>query len=562
MKSKGYLAILLSFIFMVSMVAACGKASPSSSEAPKQQGDSSTVQTDEKTKVDTVNGDVNLQTYPIAKEKITLRVWYPYAQSMGELSDFNDAEFFKWYEEKTNIHIDFIVPAAGTEKDAFQLLFASGDMPDILFTAPEEYSYRGGEDKAINDGYFINVADYLEYAPNYLSWLDAAPDTKRSCYTDSGKMYGMWGLWEPMYEETMADQGLAIRKDFLEKVNKDVPETYEDWYDVLCAFRDELGVEIPFFTSKFGIDVTGDFMAGFGTAPYFYQAEGTAKYGPMDDGYKEYLTMLNKWYSEGLLDKDFPARSNTLGRSADNDVLLNDKVGAMVDWGTRMSDAYVTRGAVNKDFYLVPAPQPTKAGGNITPKFRLITGNNNLSGTAYVFSQDSKYIEEAIRWVDGFYAQDILQNANYGLESEEGRVWYKAADGHRIGDYDFRFSNPDGLSSATVLVKYWVKNPPVRVEAAQIEQGDENKQASHKLWSKYPSEWFYPNRAIMTAEEATEYASLYTDIETYVQECNVKFITGSLALDTYDSYRDTLRQMGIERVLELKQAALDRYLSR
>lgn len=37
---------------------------------------------------------------------------------------------------------------------------------------------------------------------------------------------------------------------------------------------------------------------------------------------------------------------------------------------------------------------------------------------------------------------------------------------------------------------------------------------------------------------------------------------GQMSLDDYDSYRDTLTQMGIDRCIELRQAALDRYNAR
>ena len=63
-------------------------------------------------------------------------------------------------------------------------------------------------------------------------------------------------------------------------------------------------------------------------------------------------------------------------------------------------------------------------------------------------------------------------------------------------------------------------------------------------------------------DEGAEYSSLYTDIETYVQECNVKFIMGQMSLDDYEAYRNTLKAMGIERCIELQQAALDRYYAR
>ena len=37
---------------------------------------------------------------------------------------------------------------------------------------------------------------------------------------------------------------------------------------------------------------------------------------------------------------------------------------------------------------------------------------------------------------------------------------------------------------------------------------------------------------------------------------------GQMSLDDYDSYRETLRSMGIERCIELQQTALDRYFAR
>lgn len=386
---------------------------------------------------------------------------------MGELADFNDAEFWQWYEEKTNVHIDFVLPASGSEKDAFQLLFASDDMPDVVY-AYSGYQYRGGEDKAIEDGYFVDLMNYLDYCPNYVSWLNSIDDYRRGALTDTGKLYAMFGVWETMGETFSADQGLAIRKDYLDKVGKDIPTTYDEWEDVLIAFRDELGISAPFYTSKYGIDY-GEFMAGYDTAPYFYQRDGKVQYGPLDDQYKEYLTLLNRWWNEGLLDKDFATRSST-GVTADNDMMLNDQVGALVDYGTRLSETYVTRGATNPDFYLVPVEQPKKNASDPDPAWREYSAGSDYMTTAnHCFSADSEYLETAIRWVDGFYAEDVFLNANYGLEDQEGTVWYAAEDGHRIGNYDFRYSNPDGISSATVLVQFWTKNPPVRVEAAQIE---------------------------------------------------------------------------------------------
>ena len=506
-----------------------------------------------------VKGETNQQTYPLSEEKITLTYWYPQANSMGTLADFNDSEFFQWMEEKTNIHIDFIVPASGEEAQSFKNLFATDKLPDILYTQPATQNYRDGMDAAINDGFIVDLSKYIDLMPNYVSWLNSIPTAKKDVFTDTGKMYGFWSFWDNM-ESGYADQGISIRKDFLDKVGMDIPTTYDEWEKVLTAFKDELHIEAPLYTSKYGIDY-GEFMAGYGIAPYFYQEDGTVKYGPMQDAYKEYLTLLNDWYKKGLLDPDFASRQST-GVAADNDMILNDKIGALVDWGTRMTDAYISRGATNKDFYATACPQPKKEGG-ADPAWREV-GNNyhDIQQVCVLINANSEHIEEAIKWVDSFYAKDVYLNANYGIDSEEGVVWYKAEDGHRIGDYDFRYSNPDGLDSATVAAKYWAKNPPIRVEASQIEQMPADRAASYGVWSTYPSKNYIPVTCTMTSDENSEYAQYYAEIEAYVQENNVKFIKGQRSLDEYDDYRATLESMGINKCIEIRQAALDRYNKR
>mgnify|MGYP005808121517 CR=1 FL=1 len=577
MKTRKFLALLLTCMIASSALAACNSGSTGSSSGTESSGatsseaDSSGEESGSTTAgltSDVVNGETNQQTYPLTEETVTLTYWYPNAGSMAELADFNDSYFFKWYEELTNVHIDFIVPAAGSEAEAFQLLFASDSMPDMVYSYPNQttYSYRAGQDKAIEDGYFIDIAEYLDYAPNYLSWLANNDDLRKASYSDTGKLYGMWGVWSGMdSEHTYADYGLAIRQDFLDKVGMEVPTTYSEWEAVLTAFKDELGIQAPLYTSKFGIDM-GEMMAGYDTAPYWYQRDGVIQYGPMDDGYRDYLVMMHDWYEKGLLDPDFATRSSS-GVTADNDMILNDKVGALTDYGTRLGDTYVSRGATNTDFNLVGAPQPTKDPDDPTyvePAYRDNTYTMMVSGVCNSVSADSENIELAVRWLDGFYAEEIALNANYGTEEYEGTVWHNddTTSTGRIIDYDYRYSNPDGKSSGMILVEYSAKNPPIRYEGMQVECSPQVKKDGYEIWKLYEPVNAVPTRITPTSEEGTEFASLYTDIETYVQECNVKFIMGQMSLDDYDSYRDTLTQMGIDRCIELRQAALDRYNAR
>ena len=71
-----------------------------------------------------------------------------------------------------------------------------------------------------------------------------------------------------------------------------------------------------------------------------------------------------------------------------------------------------------------------------------------------------------------------------------------------------------------------------------------------------------PSAMTMTDEENTEFASLYTDIQTLANENTVKFKKKKKSLDEWDSYVEQLKQYGVERCIELKQAAFDRYNAR
>ena len=72
-----------------------------------------------------------------------------------------------------------------------------------------------------------------------------------------------------------------------------------------------------------------------------------------------------------------------------------------------------------------------------------------------------------------------------------------------------------------------------------------------------------PARLSFTAAESDEYASTIGDIETRADEQIVRLVIGELNFeDDWDNFVQELKDMGLERCVELKQAALDRYYER
>lgn len=66
----------------------------------------------------------------------------------------------------------------------------------------------------------------------------------------------------------------------------------------------------------------------------------------------------------------------------------------------------------------------------------------------------------------------------------------------------------------------------------------------------------------MTAEERKEAANLENTINVYVTEHALKFVTGEESLDNFDKFVNDLNDQGLERLLEIRQAAYDRFLNR
>ena len=68
-----------------------------------------------------------------------------------------------------------------------------------------------------------------------------------------------------------------------------------------------------------------------------------------------------------------------------------------------------------------------------------------------------------------------------------------------------------------------------------------------------------PNAA-MTEDENREYTKIITDIDTYREEIMYKTITGTMSLDDFKAnYLNEMKERGIERAIQLKQQAYDRY---
>lgn len=486
-------------------------------------------------------------------DNITLRFWYPLSISsdVPGMKDYNDSDAYAWLEKQTGVHIEWIHPAKGTEKESFTLLFASDNPPDLIYN-DGRYFYPSGPDGAIADGVYVNLSDYEELMPNYMRIINSSKDLQRQTVTDDGNRWCFNYLYQG---QRNPDFGPVIRQDFLDKVGMERPVTYDDWHAVLTAFKEQLGIEIPLYLINDTFTRYNEFAAGFGiTKDWSLATDGkTVIYGPYEDGFGEYLDMMKQWYAEGLIDQSFSIRTNAW---PDDDLVLNDKVGAWCDNTSRLGNTYYPlRGATNPDFNLAGTRIPIKEGGEAHYRCpQTIIGNMQIA-----ISASSTHIEDAIRWMDAQYSEEAAFVMNYGVVEGKDGSYYIDETGPHWGT--LLTANPDGLTNSQAKKRYVTTNAPYEDYSRSEGSMTDIQREGVALMLETDANGVIPTCITMSEAEQEEFSDIMSDIITYEEEFAVKYVMGSTA-QTFDEFRAQLKAMGIERAIELKQASVDRYNAR
>ncbi len=203
-----------------------------------------------------------------------------------------------------------IIPEMGIEEEKLNLILMSGQEYDAIkmnynMTLLATY---------IKNGAVQDLTDLVEaYGPNLKA---AFPQEVWDMVSVDGRIYAI-----PETDSNDIENGIVVRQDWLDKLGLPLPETVDDFYNMLVAFSKmdpaSVGVEyiIPFAAT--GVDSDLDFnglVQAFGVASKamdYVDVDGELKISLDLPGEKEYLEFLHKLYKEGLLDSDFPATTHS-----------------------------------------------------------------------------------------------------------------------------------------------------------------------------------------------------------------------------------------------------------
>lgn len=552
--AKKLVALLLSLALVLSL-GACGgnggsstssEASPSStteeSGAAAESGDESQAETAE-------TGEFQL---PIVDEPTTLSYFVADDSNAAIMTtDWNDNEFYQEMERRTGVHLEFEMVSSADYQTNFNLMIASGNLADMIYVGASYYAE--GVDAAIDDGYFLDLTDLVdEYMPNYEKIRTSDIQYELLSTTDSGRLGAVYELRQSKQGPWL---GLWIRQDWLDDLGLETPVTFDDYHEVLTAFKNEKGATAPLILNFSGSDGEFGTMSGGLNVLNSWQLDETGKvnFGPYMDAWKEYVTIMHQWYTEGLIDPDFMATDE---RTADMAKVVTGASGLFAALYTMPSVYEAASEDPNMNLAPVNPPVMNEGDeGHIRLRDSYTSGNTAISA-------DSENWEVALRWLDYLYTEEGALLANYGVE---GDTFEFDENGEPVFT-DKILNNENGWTMTQTVASYLCPSAGIANwsdwtrELAGVPEKD---QACYDVWSEFSDDWRLPSSVTLTQDESTERAALYADISTIVKEQTAQFISGALDIESnWDAYISALEASGMERAIEITQAAYDRYLAR
>lgn len=530
--------ILLVGIISILLLAACNA------------GDSTKDTTGNENGQDDVTEEVavNPEGFPIVDEKIELSLMAP---GTG-LADWEDMPALQEYSELTNVYFEYETPPLSDFQTRLNLAFASQDVADIVFAAGTDNLTPGMEVDYGRQGVLLPLNDLIdEYAPNFKALMEENPEIERSITTNDGNIYSLPVINQ--HPTAVWPSGpLWYNGEWLEALDvEEVPKTTDELYELLIRFRDEdpngngEADEIPFIDVQMNSSRLW-LLSAFGMKAWgIEEVDGEARYAPMTENYREYLTYMNKLFEEGLLDSETFSQSDEQKKAKGQ----QNRLGLFPDWFS-----FFTTGQTEEESIINPMFHPLTS--DVSPEI-VLPGNPGISRGAFSITSNNEHPEASMRWIDHWYSQE---GRDFFDQGPQGYLWDEDEDGNYIQldapeeydsseDYRGTLTPAYGIS-APMLVDVVEDRPLSNFD--EFVYGETNEKITPYAETPFPLVYF-------TDDEQEQINNIEVDLQSYVEQMEARFITGVETLDNWDHYIETIENMNIDQYIELHQDAYDRW---
>ena len=532
MKLKKFIALFLALIMVMSVLAGCGTEPEETKGQENVPAD--TKGQEENPAVETTEGSKEI-VFPL-EETMTFTGMSVMANSYY----YKDNIGWNYALDRANIKIELTEFMKDECEEKANMLMNSGEYPEVLWKPK-------GIDADVYgmEGLLIPLEDLIrEYAPNLSALLD-----ERNAWDElkapDGHIYSL-----PNINVSDVPIGTAgpiwINQRWMDNLGLKMPTNMEELYTVLKAFKEQdangngdPNDEIPFSYAGgstriiHGLSLLMEDVMLYGN--YTAITDDGLVYYPATEAYKnDFLTYFSKLYAEGILDQ------NSLTQTSDqfNAVGISGDVIGMFQ---RASISLVP--AEYQTDYVVF--QSYNDGG-----YPLDSG---VGKGGMAITDKCKNPEVIVAWADWFYTEEGGRVVRMGLEGESYVINADGSYTNLDDKWESRVYQTTLMGLATVpgLIPdfyYTGVNPAEDANSAHTN----DQLINHMHGTIVPV-------LQLTEEENETISTIIADIEPYVENYTAQVIGGLISLeDTWADYQKTLKEMGIDELISIYQAAYAR----
>lgn len=479
-------------------------------------------------------------------------------------SDYEDGSYIeKMIEDALNINLT--VEKAETT-DTIDLLLASGEMPDCMWTESKTPSWMQEQElirtipRDMVEKYCPKLIEYYEKNPLIYKMV-LNPENEEEFIYLAGLTFQFIDYYLP---------GDYYRYDWIENLGIDLGVNVEQVSDRIYVADD--GIELSKFKEIMDAFVNkdpdgngkndtlgavsseliygvGQFYSAYGFSRDINNVNGRAEHSYAMEEYKEFLKDFQDMYSKNLLDPEIISNDRTLGWDKVNTGVSGywiTSTNALNSWAVDRPPLTLLERDPNAKILVTPGIKPD--GGEV----RAMTNPTPAYGRFFVNAQvDDEKLAKILQFFNysifGNDDKDIVASLFFG-EKDVDWKW------DETGETPVKLNKLNSGDKGT-----WSFSQFGQTEEVTKWSGEEELfRAGGKYWSKGDGglwlQWQHsPYKADLANE--TEYESIYqeikSDLEAYVANYRTQAILGQIDVDsTWDEYLAELDRLGYNKMMD------------
>jgi len=480
--------------------------------------------------------------------------------------------------EKFNVDYQLETALSKEYETTISTRFASGkDLPDIV-----NYAYSAS--KMIDlykNGLILKLNDLIDQnAPDFKTLLGTRPYLTVANGDREGNILRIPASYVENPQHLFSV--MTIRKDWLKKVNLEMPKTPDGFFNALKSFQDQdvngngkkdeilTAIGISKLNKVLGAAFGVKYMENAANSWYVDKA-GKIYNTALTNDAKNYVTFMNQLYAAKLLDNDFLNQTSEQYNGKLYNNLVASEVGAW--WDSVLLNTQV-RDKGFADAELIPMVPSLSVNGQPMIYIKDLPGYGG-----FMITKDCNDPAAAMKVINWGYTLEGSQMNYYGETGKGGNYYEKATalDGLTLPEYQMQYT-AKGKAAAAEEPLLWNKMGWVWELSTKCLIGNADSVAQEfsqsfgnagtaadiqfNLNGLNDAVKKYGIPAVNFVAPSTEQSAQwkgYNDLWTYMDEMISKFVTGVEPMTNWDSFIAKCASMGINDATAIKQNQYDTY---